>query len=477
MSAPRRVLPEPSRRGWCPSLARPMPTGDGLLARIHPPLGILSPAQARAIADGARRHGNGHIDVTARANLQIRGVSDETAEPLSRWLDGAGLGDVRDDGGPQRLTLTAPLAPPEVMALAATIEAIGLGIPGLPAKTIVIVTSAIPGIFPGRAEHERSPVEEVSQRRCSGAMVQEPLARPILALDPGSSSAHAANVREGGAGLSETEADLRVVVVAPGRVALALADSEWFAEIDADRVPDVVAGTLHALVGSGQRRMRDIPAEERAKLAASLGLQPGPMSLPARSPSAGLTPLSDGRTAILLDAPFGRLTASALDRLADRAEAMGSDIHLAPSRGFALVASDGAAARGARDALAFLFITEPDDPRGSIAACPGAPACASGSTPTLVDAARLAQAFRPFAAMGLSAHVSGCAKGCAHPGAASLTLVGRDGLYGIVIGGRPDTLPATLLTFDAALERVRRADPTHHGNLADALAHAFRTPT
>ena len=69
MSAPRRVSPEPARRGWCPSLARPMPTGDGLLARVHPPLGILTPAQARAVAEGARRFGNGHIDVTARANL------------------------------------------------------------------------------------------------------------------------------------------------------------------------------------------------------------------------------------------------------------------------------------------------------------------------------------------------------------------------------------------------------------------------
>ncbi|TXM87393.1 hypothetical protein FV223_27475 [Methylobacterium sp. WL116] len=51
MNVPRRVLPDAAnRRGWCPSLARPMPTGDGLLARIHPPLGILTRAQIRAVA-------------------------------------------------------------------------------------------------------------------------------------------------------------------------------------------------------------------------------------------------------------------------------------------------------------------------------------------------------------------------------------------------------------------------------------------
>ena len=34
VSTHRRVLPEaPARRGWCPGLSRPMPTGDGLLAR------------------------------------------------------------------------------------------------------------------------------------------------------------------------------------------------------------------------------------------------------------------------------------------------------------------------------------------------------------------------------------------------------------------------------------------------------------
>ncbi len=60
-----------------------MPTGDGLLARIHPPLGILTLAQARAVAEGARRYGNGHLDLTARANLQIRGVSEATTAPLT----------------------------------------------------------------------------------------------------------------------------------------------------------------------------------------------------------------------------------------------------------------------------------------------------------------------------------------------------------------------------------------------------------
>ncbi|WP_204316206.1 hypothetical protein, partial [Serratia marcescens] len=81
----------------------------------------------------------------------------------------------------------------------------------------------------------------------------------------------------------------------------------------------------------------------------------------------------------------------------------------------------------------------------------------SGETPASADAARLADAFRGFAARGLRAHVSGCAKGCAHPGPSDLTLVGEAGGYGIVLGGPASASPRAHLSFEAALERVRRA--------------------
>ncbi len=42
-------------------------------------------------------------------------------------------------------------------------------------------------------------------------------------------------------------------------------------------------------------------------------------------------------------------------------------------------------------------------------------------------------------------HVSGCAKGCAHPGAAGLTLVGLPGGLGLVRGGTARDAPAAIL--------------------------------
>ena len=63
----------PAIKGWCPTLLSPMESGDGWLARVKPSAGKLTAEAARLIADAARRHGNGHIDLTLRANLQSEG--------------------------------------------------------------------------------------------------------------------------------------------------------------------------------------------------------------------------------------------------------------------------------------------------------------------------------------------------------------------------------------------------------------------
>lgn len=63
-------------KGWCPDAWRPMMAGDGLLVRVKPRLGRLSRKQVLGLCDAATAHGNGQIDMTHRANLQIRGVSE-----------------------------------------------------------------------------------------------------------------------------------------------------------------------------------------------------------------------------------------------------------------------------------------------------------------------------------------------------------------------------------------------------------------
>lgn len=76
----------PRIKGWCPGAWRPMATGDGLLVRVRPPLGELSREQVVALCDAAETFGSSLIELTSRANLQLRGVTDESWPPLMAFL-------------------------------------------------------------------------------------------------------------------------------------------------------------------------------------------------------------------------------------------------------------------------------------------------------------------------------------------------------------------------------------------------------
>ena len=96
----------------------------------------------------------------------------------------------------------------------------------------------------------------------------------------------------------------------------------------------------------------------------------------------------------------------------------------------------------------------PDDARRSVVACAGAPACASALLSTRQLASAIAQAAGPLLDGSLAIHVSGCSKGCAHPGAAALTLAGPDRL---VVQGRAGDTPhgrTSAAEFIAGLARL-----------------------
>jgi len=94
----------PVIKGWCPGALRPMLSGDGLVVRLRVPQGRLTVAQARGVADLARRYGNGVIDLSNRANLQLRGVDPERHEGLIDALRALALIDV-DEGAERRRNL------------------------------------------------------------------------------------------------------------------------------------------------------------------------------------------------------------------------------------------------------------------------------------------------------------------------------------------------------------------------------------
>lgn len=95
-------------RGWCPDAWRPMMAGDGLLVRVKPHLGRMSSAQAVVLGEAALAYGNGLIDLTRRANFQIRGVCEVHWPVLLDHLCTLGLVDGDGDRESRRNILAAP---------------------------------------------------------------------------------------------------------------------------------------------------------------------------------------------------------------------------------------------------------------------------------------------------------------------------------------------------------------------------------
>lgn len=86
-----RPTSRPAAKGWCPGAYRPMMSGDGLVVRVRPMLARLEREQALGLCAAAQDFGSGVIDLTSRANLQIRGVAEAAHEPLLQRLNGLGL--------------------------------------------------------------------------------------------------------------------------------------------------------------------------------------------------------------------------------------------------------------------------------------------------------------------------------------------------------------------------------------------------
>ena len=98
-------------KGWCPGALRPMQSGDGLVLRVRARNGRLSPHQAQVIAGLSRRLGNGLIDLTSRANLQLRGLDADGHEKAIVALRGLDLLDVTPQAEARRNIILSPFAP------------------------------------------------------------------------------------------------------------------------------------------------------------------------------------------------------------------------------------------------------------------------------------------------------------------------------------------------------------------------------
>jgi precorrin-3B synthase len=123
---------------------------------------------------------------------------------------------------------------------------------------------------------------------------------------------------------------------------------------------------------------------------------------------------------------FGLLKAATLGGLAKEADGL----RLTPWR---MIFAEGLRDMPKGDGL----VTEADNPILRVIACSGAPACQEAHAETRGLAAELAAHIPADGRL----HVSGCAKGCAHPGPAPLTLVATADGFDLIRDGSARDVP------------------------------------
>lgn len=126
----------PSVKGWCPGAYHPMMSGDGLVVRVRPTLARFEAAVLAEICTLAARHGNGILEFTNRANLQLRGVTEDGLPALLDGLDALGVLDEDPSLEGRRNIVTSPFyAPGDLTArLSSGLRARLTELPALPAK-------------------------------------------------------------------------------------------------------------------------------------------------------------------------------------------------------------------------------------------------------------------------------------------------------------------------------------------------------
>ena len=342
-----------------------MLSGDGLVVRLRPRGGRLSQDQAIGIARLALQHGNGLIDLSARANVQLRGVADAGHPVLIAGLAALGLIDETAAAEAARNIIVTPFwtAGDGTMDLAK----------GLMAAIATAPFPQLPGKFGYTVDTGVVPV-----LRSASADIRIECSRDGLVV-------YADGAQTGAA-------------VTPDAAVIAVQDlAAWF--MASGGIADG-RGRMAALIAAGAvlpARFQAVPVDRIA---------------PA-SPKPGIT-----EAGALVGFDFGQMQAGTLADLAR----LGA-IRVTPWRMLLI--------EGARQMPKIPgVITDPDDPMLRVVACTGAPGCLQAHQPTR----DLGRALAPHLAEAL--HISGCAKGCAHPGVAAVTVVATPDGYDLIRDGK-----------------------------------------
>lgn len=383
----------------CPGALRLHDAADGKLARVRLPGGRLAVSALLVLADLADL-GNGIVELTSRGNLQVRGLPASAGPEVARRLADGGLLPSLDHDR-VRNVLASPLGERHPAA-------------GMPSDALVAALDA--GI--------RS---DDALARLSG--------RFLFAVEDASGT------------LGTHDADV-TLLPADGRIALALGPHRTTLTAPAERAAELALDAARAFVdlaadGDGRRwRIVDLDRGAQRVVARLGGELRGARTAAGRPLPVGSVSQADGRMALTVLPPLGRLTAPMLRGLAEIAQ--GEDVRSSPARTVTVLDVDPDVLAGTLRRLETLgFETRPSTGWSGLTACAGRGACANARADVRAAATARAAVRR---AGDAAEHWCACERGCGRRAHGTTVLATADG----VVIARPDgdrvapTLPAAL---------------------------------
>jgi precorrin-3B synthase len=419
---------------FCPGVLHAVQAKDGLLIRIRVPGGLIEANQLRTIADLSSGFADGTIEITSRANLQLRGIRTEDLGQIVDGISSAGLLPSQQHD-----------------------------------RVRNIVTSPIAGIDPGELIDPRPLIRQFDQRlQADTAFVN---------LHPKFSFAIHGGPKRFVRDTDDVSLDAVNLGAAPYlRFSLGGVSSRFVVKPD-DAVDCMLATTKMCIELAKEyslpvrvKAVMAIPgAMDRVLDALSHMLQPSPLSLPASTvnePLMGIyTTTQDGRVSIIPSVPLGRLNPEQARYFADASNEWAGDLRLAPWRGVVLGSIPKSAADNIVAQLRAIGLScEGRDGFQGIAVCAGITGCDASLADVRDDAASLAQRFLGHTVpSGWTVNLSGCEKQCARRHGATAELVAGPLGYTLNIKGRR-------VASDCSREFALNAVAALHQNLLSEVA-------
>lgn len=392
---------ERRRRDACPSAHVPFAAADGALLRVRVPGGRLAAADLRAVADAAAHSDNSIIELTNRANLQLRGYAAGPAQTALDGLIAAGLVRPDLDEDARRNVIGSPLAGIDAEALDTK--------PVVDAIDAILMTHTAPlspkfGVIVdgGGTIHLRGRRHDLvfGAAELDGQSVFEIALGDALAI-----------------GRSIAATSLVVEPAAAARVVAAvlalLQPGERGGELTKRIGRSGVVGALTAVAG--------------CRVVASDAI--------TRPTEPAAIPIGRGSGWVAGAPSLGRTNTDGMRALADLAEQLGAhEVRITPWRSVVVpLRSDADAAAAEARLVAIGMCTDVRQPAVSVIACAGSSGCTAGEADTQADARTLIDLLGS-APQSRTIHLSGCPKRCASRSANMLTLVAAGGLYDVYDG-------------------------------------------